>query len=188
MLVHAQTFTLVALDFLPVSHTHEVIDQVFAVILDWLRCTDKDVSTFTKLQVEVSSMLGAHHTKELAGPWDFVSSHNDIVARTMRGHSKPFSYKFYVSSDNDVHMAFQTNAQSDSEWHEGPVILQNPVTASECGVHLLLEYHETKMMSVPEAGGDLVDKFSKSLVRMTNVTCTIDDVVYLMLSVASKAD
>ena len=45
LLVRSGVFTKVELDFLHVGHTHEVIDQVFAVISHWLSSTNEDVST-----------------------------------------------------------------------------------------------------------------------------------------------
>ena len=55
----------VNLDFLPVGHTHEVIDQVFAVIAHWLHHTNEDISTFDKLQAKVKQILGAYHSEEV---------------------------------------------------------------------------------------------------------------------------
>eukprot|EP01051_Picozoa_sp_SAG22_P024208 SAG22_NODE_6607_length_832_cov_0.821282_2_plen_88_part_00 len=58
-------------NFLHVGHTHEVIDQVFAVISDYLRTTDDDVSTLPLLQKQIHGLLNAHHVGDLAGYRDF---------------------------------------------------------------------------------------------------------------------
>ena len=46
LLVRTGTFTRVEFNFLYVGHTHEVIDQIFAVISDYLRSTDDEHEKF----------------------------------------------------------------------------------------------------------------------------------------------
>ena len=53
VLVRAGVFTKIELDFLHVGHTHEVIDQVFAVIANWMRHTGADLSTLPKFMAGV---------------------------------------------------------------------------------------------------------------------------------------
>ena len=49
VLVRAGVFTKIELDFLHVGHTHEVIDQVFAVIANWMQHTGVDLSTLPNM-------------------------------------------------------------------------------------------------------------------------------------------
>ena len=186
LLVYAGTFTEVNLDFLPVGHTHEVIDQVFAVISDWLRKTDVDVSTFDLLQQQVAEMLDAHHTEELHALRDFKEAAQDVAFGKLHGHTKPYSFKFQVGEDGDVHMAFQTNGRPDAAWSSGPLMLEQPMLAADLDVHTLQPYEATKMMKAKD-GEDPVDKFDKSLERLEALIMKVNDRDLPSLSEAAAA-
>ena len=174
LLVWAGTFTEVNLDFLPVGHTHEVIDQVFAVIADWLRHTDEDISTFDKLQAKVKQILSAYHSEELDGVRNFAEAGQDMMTGKMRGHSKPFSYRFEMGEDQNVKMTFQTNGRTDGEWYDGPCFLENPQESMKLKRFPLLKYKATKMFKAGQDGKPDVDKFSEAIDKLNAMTTTFN--------------
>ena len=92
LLVHGGLFTSVELDFLHVGHTHECIDQVFAVIANWMQGTDEDISTLEKMMAQVQKLLNARLVQEMLGCRDFGASFEPFLKGSMSGHSFPYSY------------------------------------------------------------------------------------------------
>ena len=120
LLVRAQVFTKVELDFLHVGHTHEVIDQVFAVVGHWMRTTDADLSTMPAMMAAVAQLLRPHHCEEMAGCRDFQQAFEDFKVGELEGHSRPYSFRFQVADPDalccSVEMAFHRYYQYIRFW------------------------------------------------------------------------
>ena len=133
LLVRAGVFTKVELDFLHVGHTHEVIDQVFAVVGHWMRATDDDLSTLPNLMEAVKTLLNPYHCEEMSGCRDFATAFDHFQRGTLAGHSKPYSFRFEAGADDDVvDMAYQTSERLNGEWYSFPAWLKEDSLTAAC--------------------------------------------------------
>jgi hypothetical protein len=118
VLVRTGVFTKVELDFLHVGHTHEVIDQVFAVIAHWMRDTGDDLSTLPKFMAGVRSLVAAIECVELPGVRDFAVALEPFRVGTLSGTQRCFSFRFLPSaSGKSVNLAYQSDERIDAEWY-----------------------------------------------------------------------
>ena len=176
LLVHGGLFTSVELDFLHVGHTHECIDQVFAVIANWMRGTEDDISTLAKMMFHVEKLLNARLVEEMLGCRDFGAAFEPFLKGSMSGHSFPYSYRFVQSArsgeQTTVDMFYQTSEGLDGPWYpitdwlneellSGPP-LRGPLQMT---VETFRDYDATKMVKTSNRG-KIVDLFAESLAKL----------------------
>lgn len=194
MLVQTQVFTKVELDFLHVGHTHEVIDQVFAVIGNWMRETDKDLSTLPLLMFHIEELLKPYHCDELAGCRDFKKALGSYKVGTLSGQKKPFSFKFQVTNDGQsVDMAYQCDERLNGEWYPFPEWLDaDRMRGAYLSANLSCEplalnvYDESKLVEIKEkqvvgqpkgvTESTVVDNFLEYISKLETMRCVVDPI------------
>ena len=182
LLVRTGTFTRVEFNFLHVGHTHEVIDQIFAVTSDYLRSTDDDVTTLPKLQDRIKSKLNAHHVSDITGYRDFDLALTTFASGSMSGHSKAFMFALELADDGyGVKLMYQTDEALDGPWYEVDGLLD----ADEAGVgftgefsceaHPLLDYDDCSGFVTDLNDGVRTDKFLNRITKLATESITTNN-------------
>ena len=128
LLVTSRLFTSVTVDFLPVGHTHENIDQMFRTVAGIVR-HDKvsDMNTLPKLMGVLQAKLKAVQCEDVLTYRDFAKALVPLLVSSrccrigqniseVTGHQIPLSYKF-INETKYGCGKYQRSIDPDSRWY-----------------------------------------------------------------------
>ena len=196
VLVRSGVFTKIELDFLHVGHTHEVIDQVFAVIANSMRDTGEDLSTLPQFMAFVERLVKPVVCEELPGLRDFGDALGPLRVGNLAGHSLCYSFRFELGdTGKSVNMAYQADERLDAEWFHFDDWLSYPDDIGNAPLPVpaapLNDYRESKLVDVQQSedsGAEQVNDHFLHMIDKLNVLRSVVDPVTQQVHVVLSDD
>lgn len=196
MLVRSGVFTKIELDFLHVGHTHEVIDQVFAVIANSMQDTGEDLSTLPQFMAFVVSLVKPVVCEELPGLRDFGDALGPLRVGNLAGHSLCYSFRFELGdTGKSVNMAYQADERLDVEWFHFDDWLSYPDDIGNAPLPVpaapLNDYQESKLVDVQQSEDSDAEQVNDHFLHMIdklNVLWSVVDPVTQQVHVVLSDD